>query len=276
MSSSVEQIRESLEKKLGAPVVEILEAAGREAERLGFRAFLVGGVVRDLHRGVDNNDIDIVIEGDGIRFAQVFARRYDARLKSYQRFGTATITFPTGFKVDVATARLEIYDRPAALPRVRPGRIEDDMRRRDFTVNAMAIALSPSSFGKIMDPFGGRADIAQRKIRILHDRSFIDDPTRIFRAVRFEARLGFRLETSTEARILDAVASGVLDRLEDYRLAAEMELILKEEDPRRILLRLEALGVLEPVRVRARGSRLLRRALHEAESAIHRGPPQES
>ncbi len=276
MPSSIAQIRQSLERKLGAPLVGILEAAGREAERLGFRAFLVGGVVRDLHRGVDNADIDIVIEGDGIRFAQVFARRYDAQLKSYQRFGTATITFPAGFKIDVATARLEIYDRPAALPRVRPGRIEDDMRRRDFTVNAMAVALSPSSFGEIMDPFGGRVDMAERKIRILHDRSFIDDPTRIFRAVRFEGRLGFRMDDATERRAQEALASGVLDRLEDYRLAAELELILKEEDPRRILLRLEALGVMEPVRMRARGSRLLRRTLHEAESAIRRKPPQES
>lgn len=276
MSSPAEQIRKSLEEKLGAPVLEVLQTAGREARRLGFRAYLVGGVVRDLHRGFGNTDIDIVIEGDGIAFARVLARRYEAKLRSYQRFGTATILFPTGFKIDVATARLEIYDRPAALPRVRPGRVEDDMHRRDFTVNAMAVDLTPPSFGEILDPFGGSADVEGKTIRVLHDRSFLDDPTRIFRAVRFEGRLGFRMDESTEALVRDALTSGILDRLEDYRFVAELDLILREEGSRRMILRLEALGVLGPVRARARGSRLLRKTLNEVESVMSPGRPKGS
>jgi tRNA nucleotidyltransferase (CCA-adding enzyme) len=258
-----ENIKKSLIEKLGVPVVEILEAAGREAQRLGFKAFLVGGLIRDLYLGKDNMDVDLVIEGDGIEFARIFAQRYRAELRFYERFGTATLTFPAGFKIDVATARVETYDRPAALPRVRPGRIEDDLYRRDFTINAMAIALSPITFGAIMDPFGGRADLKEKKIRVLHDRSFIDDPTRIFRALRFEGRLGFRMDESTQKLMQDALASGMLDRLEDYRITTELTLILQEEDPRPIIQRFETFGALEPIRARARGSRILRKILNE-------------
>jgi len=258
-----ENIKKSLLEKLGVPLVEILEAAGREAECLGFKAFLVGGLVRDLYLKKDNVDVDLVIEGDGIEFARSFARRYRADLRFYERFGTATLSFPAGFKIDVATARLESYERPAALPTVRPGRIEDDLYRRDFTINAMAIALSPLTFGAVMDPFGGRADIEEKKIRVLHDRSFIDDPTRIFRALRFEGRLGFRLDESAQKLVQNALASGMLDRLEDYRIATELTLILREEDPRPVFRRLESLGALEVIRVRARGSRVLRRVLNE-------------
>ena len=258
-----ENIKKSLVEKLGVPLVEILEAAGREAERLGFKAFLVGGLVRDLYLGKGNVDVDLVIEGDGIEFARIFARRYRAKLRLYERFGTATLAFPAGFKIDVATARVESYDRPAALPTVRPGRIEDDLYRRDFTINAMAIALSPLTFGEVMDPFGGRVDIEEKKIRVLHDRSFIDDPTRIFRALRFEGRLGFRIDESAQRLVQDALASGMLERLEDYRIATELSLILQEKDPRPVIQRLESLGVLEVIRTRARGSRIIRKSLNE-------------
>ena len=258
-----ENIKKSLIQKLGVPFVEILEAAGREAHRLGFKAFLVGGMVRDLYLAKDNVDVDLVIEGDGIEFARVFAQRYRAELRFYERFGTATLVFPAGSKIDVATARVETYDHPAALPSVRPGRIEDDLYRRDFAINAMAIALSPLTFGEIMDPFGGRADIEEKKIRVLHDRSFIDDPTRIFRALRFEGRLGFRMDESAEQLMQDALASGMLERLEDYRIVTELTLILQEEDPRPMIQRLEAFGVLGLIRARARGSRIIRKALNE-------------
>ena len=258
-----ENIKKSLVEKLGVPLVEILEAAGREAERLGFKAFLVGGLVRDLYLGKGNVDVDLVIEGDGIEFSRIFARRYRAEVRLYERFGTATLAFPAGFKIDVATARVESYDRPAALPTVRPGRIEDDLYRRDFTINAMAIALSPLTFGEVMDPFGGRVDIEEKKIRVLHDRSFIDDPTRIFRALRFEGRLGFRIDESAQRLVQDALASGMLERLEDYRIATELSLILQEKDPRPVIQRLESLGVLEVIRTRARGSRIIRKSLNE-------------
>ena len=263
MTALRKNIKKSLVEKLGVPLVEILEAAGREAERLGFKAFVVGGLVRDLYLGKDNVDVDLVIEGDGIEFSGIFAQRYRAEMRFYERFGTATLTFPAGFKIDVATARVETYDRPAALPTVRPGRIEDDLYRRDFTINAMAIALSPLTFGAVMDPFGGRADIEEKKIRVLHDRSFVDDPTRIFRALRFEGRLGFRMDESAQRLLQDALASGMLERLEDYRIATELTLILQEENPRPAIQRLESFGALELIRARARGSRVVRKALNE-------------
>lgn len=256
-------IKKSLVEKLGDPLVEILEAAGREAESLGFKAFLVGGLVRDLYLGKENTDVDLVIEGDGIEFARNFARSHRAKVRFYERFGTATIVFPAGFKIDVATARVETYDRPAALPTVRPGRIEDDLYRRDFTVNAMAVALSPLTAGEVMDPFGGRADIADKKIRVLHKRSFVDDPTRIFRALRFEGRLGFRLEESTQRLAQEALASGMLERLQDYRIATELTLILQEQNPRPVIQRLESLGVLGPIRARAQRNRVIRKVLSE-------------
>ncbi|HOD34693.1 MAG TPA: hypothetical protein PLR20_00105 [Syntrophales bacterium] len=263
MPALCESIKRSLVEKLGVPLVEVLEAAGREAERLGFKAFLVGGLVRDLCLGKDNADVDLVIEGDGIEFAKSFAPRYGAKLRCYVRFGTATIVFPAGFKIDVATARVESYDRPAALPTVRPGRIEDDLYRRDFTINAMAIALSPPAVGQVMDPFGGRVDIRDKKIRVLHERSFVDDPTRIFRALRFEGRLGFHLDESTQRLVREALASGMLERLQDYRIATELRLILQEQNPRPVIRRLESLGALVPVRTRARSNRILRKVLNE-------------
>lgn len=241
----MQSLAETIEARMAPALRDILHGAGSLAEDMGFGAYAVGGTVRDLLLGRDNVDLDIVVEGEGIRFARRLAGRLRARVKCYERFGTATITMPNGVKVDVATARTEIYDAPAALPRVTPGTIRDDLARRDFTINAMAASLAPAGFGRLLDEFGGLRDIGEGNIRVLHGRSFIDDPTRIFRAVRFEVRLGFRVVAADEARIGEALSLGLLAVLEEYRIAAELRLILQEADCARVLQRLAQLGVLD-------------------------------
>ncbi len=244
----------------------ILYETGDLASEMGCRAYAVGGMVRDLLLGIRNFDLDIVIEGDGIRFAGCLADRLHAGVTSHKRFGTATITFPDQIRVDVATARTEVYERPAALPTVTPGSIRDDMQRRDFTINALAASLMPADFGRLLDFFHGVRDLRERHIRVLHENSFIDDPTRIFRAVRFETRLGFRMVRSTEELLVEALSRSILSELEDYRIATELRLILEEPDPAGTLKRLEQLGVIDGLRDRpARKKELethLKKALH--------------
>jgi tRNA nucleotidyltransferase (CCA-adding enzyme) len=237
-------LAETIATRMTPELQELLHSAGRLAGEMGYRAYAVGGMVRDLLLERDTFDLDIVVEGEGIRFARGLAGRLRARVKGYERFGTASVTLPGGAKVDVATARTEIYDEPAALPRVTPGSIRDDLFRRDFTINAMALSLAPGEFGRLLDEFGGFRDIRDGMIRVLHDRSFIDDPTRIFRAARFEARLGFRIVAADERRIDEALSLSLLERLEEYRIVAELRLILREPDPVTPLRRLEQLGVI--------------------------------
>lgn len=237
-------LAERIESRMSPEMRGILHEAGLLAAEMGFCAYAVGGMVRDLLLDRSHFDLDIVVEGEGIRFARALAGRLRARVKGYERFGTATITLPDSARVDVATARTEIYDEPAMLPRVTPGSIRDDLFRRDFTINAMALSLAPEGFGRLLDEFGGVGDIRGRRIRVLHERSFVDDPTRIFRAVRFEARLGFRIVAADEKRIGEALSRSLLGRLEEYRIAAELRLILREPDPARPLQRLAQLGAL--------------------------------
>jgi len=229
------------------PVLPVLKDAGVCAEEMSLGAYAVGGLVRDLFLQRETLDVDVVIEGDGIAFASRFSADHGARLLIYERFKTATLVFPDGFKIDVATARTETYERPAALPSVMPGSIRDDLFRRDFSINTLAVCLNPHRFGELLDPFQGRDDIWKGSIRILHDRSFVDDPTRIFRAARFEKRFDFKIEDITEALIKDAVSTGLIERLSGYRIASELRLILKEEDPLPAVQRLEELGVLSSV-----------------------------
>jgi tRNA nucleotidyltransferase (CCA-adding enzyme) len=231
---------------------------------MGFRAFVVGGAVRDLLLGQKTLDLDIVVEGEGIPFAVRLAESLQARLKSHERFGTATIIFQDGLRLDVATARTEVYDRPAALPRVTPGSIRDDMYRRDFTINAMAASLMPGEYGRLLDDFRGLRDLRQRRIRVLHEKSFLDDPTRIFRAVRFESRLGFRIVRSTRALIDEALSRRILDGLEDYRVATELRLILEEPEPAGPVRRLAELGIFDSLNSRSLRDRGLGKQLRRA------------
>lgn len=189
---------------------------------------LVGGFVRDLILGVPNFDLDIVVQGDGFVFASEFAARLNARLITHPRFGTATLITPQKTKLDVATARSEIYPHPATLPVVTPGTIKEDLGRRDFTINALAIDLLQDNFGSLIDFYQGRQDLQTKIIRILHDLSFIDDPTRIIRAVRFEQRLRFRIEPHSLGLLKEAKRKGMLKKVSSHRLRDEIILILKE------------------------------------------------
>ncbi len=264
-------ITEGIKKTLSPALQGVLLEAGTLAREMGYGAYIAGGVVRDVLMGLQSVDVDIVTEGAGIRFAGKLAGRLHARVKSYERFGTATLTFPDRTKVDIATARTEIYERPAALPRVTPGSIRDDMFRRDFTVNAMAVSLMPGEFGRLLDDFGGTRDIREKRIRALHERSFIDDPTRIFRAVRFEKRLDFRIVRSTEQWIAEALSRELLEELEDYRIATELRLILEEPEPARTLRRLSDLGIIERLKGRPAREKVLEAQLMKVLRVLGQG-----
>ncbi len=262
------KITERIKQKMNPVLLVILHEAGDLAAGMGFRAYSVGGMVRDLLLGIDHFDLDIVIEGDGIRFAGSLASRLHAKVKSHERFGTATLIFPDRLRVDVATARTEIYERPAALPRVTPGSIRDDMVRRDFTINALAVSLMPEEFGRLLDFFHGVRDLRERHIRVLHEQSFMDDPTRIFRAVRFETRLGFRMVRSTEQLIVEALSRDILSELEDYRIVTELKLVLAEPDAAGTLKRLAQLGVFDGLKNRPARGRALEKQLKKAEHIL--------
>ena len=163
-------------------------------------AYLVGGTVRDILLGEPNFDVDVAVEGDAVAFAEALAQALDGRVRAHRKFGTAVVLYGDDGRgrVDVVTARTEFYDAPAALPTIEHATIREDLHRRDFTINAMAVSLKGEDFGRLVDPFGGRRDLERRTIRVLHNLSFIDDPTRIFRAVRYESRLGFAMNEHTQ------------------------------------------------------------------------------
>jgi tRNA nucleotidyltransferase (CCA-adding enzyme) len=218
-------------EQLPRAVNELLQEAGRVAARLGYQAYAVGGFIRDLILRRSNLDIDIVVEGEGIQFAKEFAENYGARVRSYKKFNTAVVIFPDGFKIDVATARLEYYEYPAALPTVELSSLKLDLYRRDFTINTLAVELNPERFGQLIDYFGAQRDFKDKAIRVLHNYSFVEDPTRVFRAIRYEQRLGFRIGKHTSNLIINAVKMGLLVQLSGRRLTNELKLILSEENP---------------------------------------------
>ena len=222
-----------------APIVAALDSL---AARYG-RLYLVGGGVRDVLIGVEVVDIDIAVEGAGIELAEALSERLGGRVTSHGEFGTATVAFDRG-ELDVATTRSEHYAHPGALPSVEHAPIERDLFRRDFTVNAMAIRLDLAERGRLIDPHGGEQDLATGTLRVLHERSFLDDPTRIFRAARYEARYGFALDPASEALARAAVSSGHLRSLSLTRVGGELVALLAEERGVAALARLETLGLM--------------------------------
>ncbi len=185
--------------------------------------------MRDLLLGRSVFDLDLVLEGTSIAFARRLAAQLGVRARVHERFGTATLELPDGWRLDVAMSRREIYERPAALPRVEPAPIEEDLARRDFTINAMALEIAPRRRFRLLDPHGGISDLRRRRIRMLHRRSPLDDPTRAFRAVRYANRLGFEIESRTCRWIREAVRQGVFDALSGDRLRREIRLLFSEE-----------------------------------------------
>lgn len=233
-----------IEERLPRHIRTLLGEFGSTGDELGYSVYAVGGFVRDLMMGVENFDIDIVVEGDGIRFAEMFEKRIPCHVRTHRKFGTAVILFPDGSKVDVATARLEIYDAPAALPTVETGSIRMDLYRRDFTINTLALQLNPKAFGELIDFFGAVKDIKEKVIRVLHNLSFVEDPTRIFRAIRFEQRLGFQIARHTQNLMRNAVKVGFMERLSGGRVLSEFVLILEEDNPSPALRRMKDFDLL--------------------------------
>lgn len=209
----------------------LLRSAGRLADRRGWKIYLVGGSVRDLLLGIKNFDLDLLVEKHGLEFARRWAGAERGFYKPYKRFATAMVIMPGGLKVDITTTRSESYLQPGSLPEVLPGSLEEDLRRRDFTINALACSLNQADFGRLIDLCGGREDLSRRIIRVLHPRSFRDDPTRIFRAVRFQQRLDFTIEPRTEDWIRKAVDLKMFEEVSPERLRRELELILQEPRP---------------------------------------------
>lgn len=255
-------------QRLPARAFILLETAGRLADRLDVSAYVVGGIVRDLLLGLDNLDLDLVIEGDGIAFARELARQVGGRVKAHERFGTAIVVVPDGLKLDVATARTEYYEYPTALPTVEHSSIKKDLYRRDFTINTLAIALNGRRFGELIDFYGGQRDLKEKVIRVLHSLSFVEDPTRVFRAIRFEQRFGFRLGKETLALIKGAVKMDLFHRLSGQRLLNELILLFSEQEPRRAVARLAELDLLRFIHPDLKWSARLDRLLQATEDAV--------
>jgi tRNA nucleotidyltransferase (CCA-adding enzyme) len=208
------------------------------------RAYIVGGIVRDLFLGRDNLDLDIVVEGDAPRFLKSWEKD-GLRVSVHERYKTGTVVFPGGKKVDVATARREFYEFPVAQPKVFTDSLKHDLYRRDFTVNAMAVSINLSTWGILVDFFGGRRDLGKKTLKVLHNLSFVEDPTRVLRGIRLEQRLGLSLEDNTLRLLRSCVRGGLLVRLSGFRLRSELELSFMERFPYPAAHRMEELGVWE-------------------------------
>ncbi|MBI4342035.1 MAG: CCA tRNA nucleotidyltransferase [Candidatus Omnitrophica bacterium] len=207
---------------------------GRLAEGLRRPAYAVGGCVRDWMTGVwRTEDLDVTVEGGGIEVAEAVGRALRGTVRVHRQFGTATLQLPGRVRgrIDFATCRRETYARPGAYPRVAPGTLHDDLFRRDFTINAMAAAIAPASFGTLIDPFRGAADLERLTLRVLHDRSFLDDPSRILRGIRFRHRFALRWEAGTARLLREALKAGALGWLNGGRLQKELERMGEEPDP---------------------------------------------
>lgn len=230
-------------EQLPREIVQTLKEFGRLAGELGMKAYAVGGFVRDLLLRRPNLDIDIVVEGDGIEFARTYATEHGIRCRFHKKFNTAVLIFPDDRRVDVASARFEYYQYPAALPIVEFSSLKMDLYRRDFTINTLALALNPGEFGQLIDFFGGQRDLKDRTIRVLHNLSLVEDPTRILRAIRFEQRFGFKIGKQTAALIRNAVRMGLIQKLGGRRLLHEIQLIMVEDDPLPALRRMTEFAV---------------------------------
>lgn len=236
---------QAIEKSIGGSNLIFLKTLRQRALAESLPVYLVGGPVRDVLLGATTRDLDFVLEGDALQLAFVLARELGWQLVVHDRFGTATVTHGD-CHVDLVTARREFYTAPGALPEVTPGTIHDDLARRDFSINSLALSMSQPDPEPI-DEHHGINELGQRRIRILHPMSFADDPTRILRAVRYEQRFGFKLEVGSEDHLRHALARGYMNAVSGDRLRRELERILEEEHPLAALARAFDLGVLKAV-----------------------------
>uniref|UniRef100_B8J011 Polynucleotide adenylyltransferase region n=1 Tax=Desulfovibrio desulfuricans (strain ATCC 27774 / DSM 6949 / MB) TaxID=525146 RepID=B8J011_DESDA len=250
-SSKERHVGKLIQDRLPASAKNLLHLAGRLGRDLGLPVYAVGGFVRDLLLNRANQDIDLVVEGNGIALAKALAAELGGRVREHQEFLTSVVIFKDAegreSRIDVATARLEYYEYPAALPTVELSSIKMDLFRRDFSINALAVRLDSTPFGQLVDFFGGQRDIKERIIRVLHTLSFVEDPTRCLRAVRFEQRYDFRIGAGSEKLIKNAMGLKLMDRLSGPRLFHEFKLICDEENPLACLERLDQLGILPAI-----------------------------
>ena len=259
-----------LKKNLPSKIASLLVKVGRVAEEKRFKVYLVGGFVRDLLLGVTNFDVDVVVEGDGISFARYLVKRLGGKVNAHKRFATAVVTLPGRIKIDIASARKEFYESPAALPTVERGTVREDLYRRDFTINAMSVRLNPERFGELVDFFGGWRDLKDKIVRVLHRKSFIEDPTRIFRAIRFEGRYGFSMDRDTEQLAMDALKTRIFGRLSKERMREEIIAILSEPEPRNAIIRLGKFGILNSIHSKIRLSQEMKMELKRIKGVFSR------
>ena len=268
MSRHGPNVKGRLKAHVSDDLFALLQRVGELAERRKVSAFVVGGFVRDLLLGRPNLDLDLVIEGDAIAYARALGRELHGAVRTHDRFGTAVVTLEGGPTLDIATARTEYYEYPTALPTVERSSIKKDLYRRDFTINTLAIHLNAKQFGLLLDLYGGQRDLKDGIIRVLHSLSFVEDPTRVFRAVRFEHRFGFRLGKETLSLIKGAVKMDLFHRLSGSRLRTELVLLLSEEEPRHAIARLGELDLLRFIHPKLKGAAPLNALLTQIEHAL--------
>ncbi len=265
-------IRQQMEDRLPAEYVDLLRLAGKLGDALGCSVYAVGGFVRDLLMNRPNLDIDLSVEGDGIAFAGSLARKLGGRVRPHHKFKTAVVAFTNhqgeALRIDVATARLEYYEHPGALPTVELSSIKMDLFRRDFTINALAVQLNEKRFGMLVDPFGAQRDMKEKSLNILHSLSFIEDPTRILRAIRFETRFQFRLGGQTERLIKNALQLKMLEKISPSRLFNELNHIFEEKDATACLERMEEFNLLKIIHPLLALSPPKTVLLHEVQSVL--------
>jgi len=247
-----------------------MQAAGELTQRQGQNLYLVGGVVRDLLLGRSNFDLDLVVEGDAIELARQLIAIKHGKITTHARFGTAKLQWDR-WSLDLTTARSETYAKPGALPRVKPGSLSDDLFRRDFTINTMAVYLNPARYGELVDLYRGRDDLEHRLIRVLHERSFTDDATRIWRGLRYEQRLGFQLEAKTLGLLKRDIP--MLNTISGDRIRYELECIFQEKHPEKVLRRAGELNVLHSLGPALKGDDWLAEKFELARQATHPDPP---
>jgi tRNA nucleotidyltransferase (CCA-adding enzyme) len=281
-AGSGETLEQRMSSGLPPRLLDWLRQAGASAEELGYRLYAVGGFVRDLILGVPNFDIDLVVEGDAIQLAQRLAERLGGHVRSHRRFGTAKWIVPDELRargngplpasLDFVTARTEFYEHPTALPTIERSTIKQDLHRRDFTINTLAVRLDSQRWGELLDFYGGKKDLDEGIIRVLHSLSFVEDPTRILRAARFEQRFGFTIEPRTERLIADA--RDLLARVSGERVRHELLLAMDEAEPEKVICRLADLGVVEALQPELRCDTWLREKARDlrAQFALVREP----
>ena len=234
-------VQDLLENNLPAELLKVLKNIANTADTYGYNVYMVGGIVRDLLLGCASDDIDIIVDGDAIEFAEFLAEKWGGKITSHKKFGTAKWNLDNGINIDLAAARKEYYDYPAALPTVERSSVKEDLYRRDFTINAMAIKLSSSKYGFLIDHFHGYRDLQQGIIRILYNLSFVEDPTRILRAVRFEQRFGFIMDSQTLELAQNSIE--LIASVSDTRIANELKSLFKETNVVNSIIRLNYLRV---------------------------------